>query len=44
MLRPPASVAVTVTVTAPTSALAGVPLKVRVAASNVSQAGSGLVV
>ena len=38
------SLAVTVTLTGPTSPLAGVPLKVRVLASKLSQAGSVLVV
>ncbi len=38
------SLAVTVIVSVPTSALAGVPLKVRVAALKLSQLGSVLVV
>jgi hypothetical protein len=43
-LAPLPSVAVTVIVALPTSALAGVPVKVRVAASKASQLGSVLVV
>ena len=39
---PPRSVAVTRTSRLPTSALAGVPLKLRVAASNRNQAGNAL--
>ena len=39
--RPPRSVAETLTPSVPTSAAAGVPLNVRVAALKVSQAGSG---
>ena len=42
-VAPLPSVAVTVMVTVPTSALAGVPLKVRVAASKFSQPGNALV-
>ena len=38
--RPPRSVAETLTPSVPTSAAAGVPLNVRVAALKVSQAGS----
>ena len=41
---PLVSVAVSVMLTTPTSALAGVPLKVRVAALKLSHAGSALVV
>ena len=43
-LAPAPSVAVTVMLTMPTSALAGVPLKVRVAASKLNHDGSALVV
>ena len=39
--RPPRSVAVALTLSVPTSAAVGVPLKVRVAALKLSQAGSG---
>jgi hypothetical protein len=39
--RPPRSVADTLTPSVPTSAAVGVPLKVRVAALKLSQAGSG---
>jgi len=42
MLAPAASVAVTLTEIVPTSPFAGVPVKVRVVASKLSQAGRAL--